>query len=326
MKTASSSLHVSAPNCAALKEGIRPEDHSDLTAFRDSLQRKAAKTRSTYIESARALAAFTAAKGMPLLEHVEREHLEAFFDFLHAKGNRPATIRNRQAGLRALFNWMLEYDVRKAHPMARIKLEPIPEGLQPHYEPIEVAAVLGSIPLRGDLLAQRDRAVILFLYDTGLRAQELCDLRIKDVDREARRAEIVSGKGGKGRRIHYSPTTASAIFKYIRRRGGFEALGPAAPLFAAKDKGPLAVNGLRMIMERRFKAVSIPFRGIHGFRRSMGQAFLDDGGSGDDLMTLMGWNSLSMLRKYVRASAAERALTHHEEHSPVERMLKGRKS
>jgi len=321
VKTALTSLHVSAPK----SEGIRDADREDLTAFLDTLQRKAPKTRATYRESAEAFATFTGSKGMPLLEHVEREHVEAFCDSLHAKGNKPATIRNRQAGLRALFNWMLEYDVRKTHPMTRIKLEPIPEGLQPHYEGADILAVLDAIPAKGDPLALRDRAVILFLLDTGLRAQELCDLRIGDLDREARRAAIRSGKGGKGRRVHYDAAVASAIFRYVRRRGGFEALGPDAPLFAAKDRGPLAFNGLRMLMHRRFGAAGIAFHGIHGFRRSAGIAFLDDGGAGDDLKELMGWNSWSMLHKYTKATAQERALRDHEQHSPVARLLKGRK-
>jgi len=317
VKAVSSSLHVSAPN----SEGIRDADKEDITAFLDTLQRKAPKTRATYRESAEAFATFTALKGMPLLEHVEREHVEAFCDSLHAKGNKPATIRNRQAGLRALFNWMLEYDVRKAHPMARIKLEPIPEGLQPHYEDADILAVLDAIPAKGDPLALRDRAVILLLLDTGLRAQELCDLKIGDLDREARRAAIVSGKGGKGRRVHYDTATASAIFRYVRRRGGFEALGPAAPLFAARDGEPLAFNGLRMLMERRFRSAGVGFHGIHGWRRSAAIAYLDDGGDPMGLKELMGWNSLSMVYKYTKATAQERALREHEDHSPVARLM-----
>lgn len=309
------SSHIDAPNLG----GIRREDQEDITAFLDSLARRSPKTKSTYKEAVERLALYTASKGMPLLENLEREHLEAFFNSLKARGNAPATIRNRQASLRVFFNWTVEFDLRKTSPMARVKWEPVPDKLQPHYEPQDIMAVLEAIK-GSDILALRDRAIVLVLYDTGLRAQELCDLRIGDLDREARIASVVSGKGGKGRRVRYDAAVASAIFKYIRKRGSLE---PGAPLFAARGNKPLTFNGLRMLLERRFKAVGVAFRGAHGFRRSAGIAFLDAGGSSEDLKELMGWSSWAMLYRYTKATASERALRAHEAHSPVAAMMAG---
>lgn len=329
MSTRLHTVHLkTTPAITTNSDGIRSADREDITAFLDRLQLKKPKTRATYRESAESFARFIASRGMPLLENVEREHIEAWCDFLNANGNKPATIRNRQAGLRALYNWMLDRERRKTHPMAKIKFVSIPDTLQPHYEIADLLAVLDKIPAKkANYMDLRDRAIILFLVDTGVRAQELCDLRIKDLDRQAHRAEIVSGKGGKGRRVHYNADVAGAIYDYIKRRGGgFEKLDPVAPLFAAKDKGPLAFNGLRMIMQRRFAAAGVEFRGLHGFRRTAGIMYLGNKGDPAALKEMMGWNSWSMLAKYTKATAVERALEDHETHSPVDTLLKGRKS
>ena len=49
--------------------------------------------------------------------------------------------------------------------------------------------------------------------------------------------------------------------------------------------------------------------------------YLDDGGDPMGLKELMGWNSLSMVYKYTKATAQERALREHEDHSPVARLM-----
>jgi site-specific recombinase XerD len=307
-----------------LREGIRPEDQDDLTSFLDACQARGLSRKSlvTYREAALKLAAYTASKGMPLLAEVRREHIEDFFGALRARGNKPATIKNRHSSLRALFSWMQHEDIRRDHPMDRIKMPRVPEQVLPHYSDDEIAALLHAIPNKGtDLMALRDRAIVLFFFDTGVRCQELCDLTLGNIDREARHAHVVTGKGGKGRMVAYSADVANALNRYMRRRGGWDTPGPTAPLFATKSGGRLTTNGVRMLMQRRFQSADVTFRGTHAFRRSAGIGFLESGGDPTDLKELMGWSSWSMLYRYTKATARSRALRAHEEHSPVARLM-----
>jgi site-specific recombinase XerD len=330
VKTEQTSLHASAPNRTALREGVTPEDHDDVIAFLDSCQARGLSRKSlvTYREASLLLAEFTASKGMPLLQDLQREHIETFFGHLRAKGNKPATIKNRHSSLRALFTWMQHEDIRTDHPMDRIRMARVPEQVLPHYTDDEMARLLRAIPNKGtDLMGLRDRALLLFFLDTGSRCQEVCDVSLCDVDREARHVEIVAGKGGEGRMVGYSAETANAINRMMRRRGGWDAQGATAPLFPTKSGGRLTTNGVRMLMQRRFAGADVEFRGTHAFRRTFGIGFLESGGDPTDLKTLAGWSSWSMLARYTKATATSRALRAHEEHSPVARMMqKGRKS
>jgi len=329
MQPGITSSHTSAPNRTALREGVRPEDQDDVTSFIDACQARGLSRKSlvTYREAALMLAAYTASKGMPLLADLRREHIEDFFGALRAKGNKPATIKNRHSSLRALFSWMQHEDIRRDHPMERIKMPRVPEQILPHYSDDEITALLHAIPNKGtDLMALRDRAIVCFFVDTGVRCQELCDLNVGAIDRESHAAEIVSGKGGKGRMVGYSADVANALNRYMRRRGGWDTPGPTAPLFATKSGGRLTTNGVRMLMQRRFAAAGVAFRGTHAFRRTFGIGFLEAGGDPTDLKTLAGWSSWSMLARYTRATATSRALRAHEQHSPLARLMqKGRK-
>lgn len=200
----------------------------------------------------------------------------------------------------------------------------VPEQVLPHYTDDQIAAILKAIGNKlNDLKGLRDRAIVRTFLDTGLRCQELCDIRIAHVDREARHMHVVAGKG---RMVAFSAEVANALNRYMRQRGGRDAGGPAALLFAMRTDQPLKVNSVRMLMQRRFAAAGVEFRGTHAFRRTFGISYLEEGGDSLDLKELAGWSSWSMLHRYTQAMARSRALKAHEAHSPVARLMRnGRK-
>ncbi len=92
--------------------------------------------------------------------------------------------------------------------------------------------------------AKRDRAIILTLRDSGLRASELGSLTVADYNQKTGRLEVKHGvrggaKGGKGRFVFLGKSARSAMWRY---RSGREELDDAAPLFFAKYERPMNKN------------------------------------------------------------------------------------
>lgn len=68
--------------------------------------------------------------------------------------------------------------------------------------------------------ANRDQAIILTLVDTGLRALELCSLKIEDFDPKRGKLEIKHGvqggaMGGKGRSVFLGKTARASVWRYL---------------------------------------------------------------------------------------------------------------
>jgi site-specific recombinase XerD len=63
--------------------------------------------------------------------------------------------------------------------------------------------------------ARRDEAIVRFLLDTGVRATELCELRMRDLDLIEGQARIL-GKGNKVRVICFGRRTARVLRAYLR--------------------------------------------------------------------------------------------------------------
>ena len=57
----------------------------------------------------------------------------------------------------------------------------LPKVIQPYYEPHEVEAVLKAIG-KGSAYELRDTAVVLTLFDSGVRAAEVCGMKVEDVN------------------------------------------------------------------------------------------------------------------------------------------------
>ncbi|MGH8262637.1 MAG: tyrosine-type recombinase/integrase, partial [Steroidobacteraceae bacterium] len=77
---------------------------------------------------------------------------------------------------------------------------------------------------------------------------------------------------------------------------------------------------LRMCLKRRFRDAGVPFHGVHAFRRTFAIAYLEAGGSAQDLQEIAGWQSIQMVQLYTRATANARALQAHRRLSPADRL------
>jgi integrase/recombinase XerD len=78
--------------------------------------------------------------------------------------------------------------------------------------------------------AARTRTIILVLFDTGLRASELCGLRSENVDWDAQTIVLRETKGGNQRVVSVGTAATRALISYVRIRGA-----SSAWLFAALD-------------------------------------------------------------------------------------------
>jgi site-specific recombinase XerD len=269
---------------------------------------KSPKTIEKYGESVGQLAAFLARGNFPLLAAVNAEHLREWLGELRERGNRPATVSTRYHAANTFFNWLVAEGERTDNPLSRIGPPRVPETVQPYYSADDVQRVLKGLQgrrLKG-LDAVRTKTILLVLFDTGLRAGELCSLRTADVDWDAQTIVVRETKGSNQRVVSIGTACTRALMAYIRVRGT-----SSAWLFATLDGQRLTTNALKLSLKRAFAAAGVEFKGVHAFRRASGIEYLRQGGQAEDLRVLMGWRSPEMIRRYVKAAEVERATAAH---------------
>lgn len=153
-------------------------------------------------------------------------------------------------------------------------------------------------------LAVRDRAIVSLLYDSLVRASELCALCVGDV----RTAELVlivkRGKGGAGRLAYYSVGTAGELMTWLALRGPVD---PAAPLFITEEGKALTARSLRQLVVRLGRRAGVADVSPHAFRRGGAVAAVLAGCPGRLLQIAGGWSDARMIESYTRALEGESA-------------------
>jgi integrase len=159
------------------------------------------RTLEGYAASVRQLSAFLARGGFPTMSAATAEHLREWLNALRERGNKPATVNTRYRAASAFYQWLVKEGEVRENPVGRIEPPRVPETVQAYYEAREVEAVLRS--LRGKRLRGADgarmKAIVVVLFDTGLRASELCSLRTDDVNWDNQTIVVRGGKGGASR-------------------------------------------------------------------------------------------------------------------------------
>jgi integrase/recombinase XerD len=153
---------------------------------------------------------------------------------------------------------------------------------------------------------RRDEAIIRLMTETGLRANELIELRCDDLDLMNGTIVVRRGKGGKARACPFGPQTATVMDRYLRMRRTHASPGNTQ-LFIGSHIESFSYWGLARTLRRRAKDAGIAGFHVHRLRHTAATRWLRHGGSEGGLMAVAGWSNRQMLDRYTQASASERA-------------------
>lgn len=235
------------------------------------------------------------------------------------------TILNIHTDLSALWQWAVEEDflpdniIRKIEA-PRPKIPVIDTFMQSEIETmLAVCDRKRTWKPRANAefatIADRDRAIILVLLDTGVRAQELCDMQIADLDMTANRIAVI-GKGEKPRYVHFGKRTSKALWKHIAPR----LRDNGSPLFTVgpeDDRRPLSRFALRLLLIRIGERAGVANVYPHRFRHTFAITYLRNGGDLFTLQDLLGHSDLAMVRRYAHIAQTDCARVHAKS-SPVD--------
>lgn len=282
---------------------------SDLLHLRRSFirhlaaDRRTPATRSAYTAAIVQLEAFLVARGMPTaVTALQPDHLEAFIVSLYERGMRPTTILARHHALSRFFRWLVAENELATSPMASIRAPAATPAEPQLLTGEEIAALLAACD-GGAFEDLRDLAIIRLFLDTGMRRAELAALQLDDVDLDLNTA-YVAGHGRVPRAAPFDRPAAQALERYLAAR----ALHPAAHLahLWLGRRGSLTDRGVDLAVRHRGRLAGLPALHAQRLRHTYVQQYLADGGSGRDLMRLVGWKSRQPLGRYLIGPLAER--------------------
>lgn len=268
-------------------------------------------TLRDYSNEIKALLSWTDQQGVVMLEELTADNIRKYLLSLQSRRNAGGQFAAYRVIRTFTFWWEKETDGEYHSPIRKVKPPKVNQQPLPGVKLDEIHVLLKACTGSNQ---SRDRAIILFLADTGVRATELCEICYRDVDLMSGRVTIRKGKGGKRRVVYFGQKTRIELRKYLNQRTRKDA---DAPLFATQDEQHLAYSGLRQIIRRRAEQAGIPEPGLHDFRRFFALTMLQKGADLISLSRLMGHSGLSVLQRYL-AQVEDDLQQVHIKASPLE--------
>lgn len=193
-------------------------------------------------------------------------------------------------------NWSDPFKKVKAPKLAIEPLQPVA---------IETVKVMVDTCSTGDRIGARDKAILLFLIDTGVRASELLSIGRGDIDLVFGGILIRQGKGRKPRSVFIGKATKKALRAYLKMRSD-----SALSLWITESGDQLTYWGLRDVIARRAGLAGVPAPKLHDFRRAFALGMLRAGVDVYTLQRLMGHADLQVLRRYLAQNETDLAEAH----------------
>lgn len=237
-----------------------------------------------------------------------RDHVRAWV--VHARDSRSSgTARAWFAGLRHFFRWMIAEGERADDPTEGIRTPAPNDPTTPVIALDDIRRLLAGCTGK-DFLNRRDAAIIYLFADGGLRLAELAGLPLLAVELRDRVVHV-EGKGSnrsgpRRRAVPVGVKCAQALDRYVRERRRHPHAGSAALWLGDRGRATLSAAGVEAMLKRRGALAGVQLH-PHMFRHTWASAFRTAGGNEGDLMVLGGWRSRTMLDRYGKVAAADRA-------------------
>ena len=231
-----------------------------LTVHLPKIRGLSAHTVDSYRQSIRSFCVFLEEHHRVRFSNVSFDHLtrDSVTRYIHWLGTRKCEITTcnlRLSALKSLLRYCAEEDIslqsvyQEVNNIPSRKVSRKPVG----YLSMDALTALLAQPDIATMKGRRNRMIVILLYDTGTRAQELVDLKVSDVHLQAQTPfVIVTGKGRKFRSIPLMVKTVTHLQEYLRQfHGGSTASDDRALFYSMRAGRPhrLSTDAISVLLK-----------------------------------------------------------------------------
>lgn len=295
-------LHSFFEDQLTLQKGLRP---TSIKSYRDAMRMfllftaKDAQRKLTRLD----------------LKDLTGERVRKFLGYLESeRHNLPSSRNQRLAAVRAFFEYLAEREPLMLAEAQRVEAIPVKRAQPPetrYLERDEIKALFEKLPSAGSL-ALRNHALLLFLYNTGARVQEVADLCASNLELDEKPRVRLHGKGDKWRVCPLWDRTAAMLRRLLEQRS--QPTPTDRPIFISRNGTPLTRFGIHKIV--RHHTTHIGKMGSDGkprtisphvFRHTAAVHLLEAGVEVNVIRAWLGHVSLETTNRYAEISIRMKA-------------------
>lgn len=222
-----------------------------------------------------------------------------------------STMQTRLHYLSSFWDFMITEDLVHNNPVKKVGLLKIEKTIKKPYTSEDMEA------LRVHCTQLRDRALVEFLYSTGVRVSEVAALNVGDIEM-GKQTLIVYGKGSKERKTYLTDGAKFYLKRYLQERcekdGVTQEQLKHKPLFATLDypHNRLTVPGMQYMLRQLGKRAGVNGVHPHRFRRTIATDLLARGMPIEQVKEFLGHEKLDTTMIYCTVKAESVQASHRK--------------
>ena len=229
-------------------------------------------------------------------------HISEWLESLNKAKLSPKSITRKLSSLRSLFVFLVKSKKIKKNPFILFSSPKLKKTIPTTLSQSEIFEIFQKMSIE-TLLERRNKAMLLLLYATGIRSEELCSLQFKDVNLSNGMIKVL-GKGQKERIIPLIPIAQNAIKLWLEDRKILDK-GLSTTLFISQNGLILTTAMIRKIVHKFSMmipdTISKNFH-PHAFRYTFATHLLENQANLRHIQELLGHASLSVTQRYTNIS------------------------
>tara|TARA_B100001113_G_C21041910_1_gene592736 strand:+ start:216 stop:1106 length:891 start_codon:yes stop_codon:yes gene_type:complete len=215
------------------------------------------------------------------------------------------TINRKISSLNSYYKFLLKTGDIKINPLNEHKALKTKSTIQLPFSETEITNVLNPSNFDKSFEGYRDFLILELLYTTGMRRQELIDLKIQNIDYSNKRIKVL-GKRNKERYIPLISSTIESIDTYLKYRDELKNLKGNDKLFLTSKGKRIYDNLVYRITKKYFSGFSSKSKkSPHILRHSFATHLLNNGADLNSVKDLLGHTSLAATQVYTDRSIEE---------------------
>jgi site-specific recombinase XerD len=211
----------------------------------------------------------------------------------------PATINKKIKSIKAFFAWALRSRIIRENPALELRNARVPDDSRKMrmvtVEELDRLLTYCSFPAR-----ERERALVMFLGDTGVRRGGCADLTVGDIDFPTGTVWVTE-KGLKTHQVYPGDACLSALRGWLIKRGIYE----ADSYVFSRDGKHISASAIAQYFRRICIAAGIGSRGPHEMRRFKITQMLDAGLNARTVQKAVNHANVETTLRYVKKTTED---------------------
>ena len=203
--------------------------------------------------------------------------------------NSSVTLRNKMDALLAFYNFLYDENIVKRNPVKAVGTIAVEKRLKKTLSGEEMEALR-----QASYASTRDRALLEFLYSTGVRVSECTKVEIKDCNLDTGEV-FVTGKGSKERIVYLNNNAKYYIRKFLKER---PPKNKYSPLFPNQKGGKMCNRNVQLILSKIAEKAGVEDVYPHKIRRTMATDLINRGMPIEQVKVLLGHEYLDTTMIY----------------------------